>query len=100
VIFSPFAKPLDDRIAGGPGGDVQALRMGTPLEINVPSVRVNRATAIFRIRMPRTGSFRTIVSSTKRPCGVPYQTFRPKRAPPKATRMSKPKILPMKYSAQ
>ncbi len=29
--------------------------MGTPLEIKVPRVRVNRATAIFRIRMPSTG---------------------------------------------
>ena len=27
-------------------------RMGTPLEINVPSVRVKRATAIFLISMP------------------------------------------------
>src|SRR5437667_110985 len=53
-------------------------RMGTPLDINVPRVLVNRATAIFLINMPSTGSFRTMVSSTRRPCGVPYQTFRPK----------------------
>src|SRR5499425_2097806 len=29
-------------------------RMGTPLEMSVPSVRVNRATAIFLIRRPKT----------------------------------------------
>src|SRR5213594_2209315 len=43
-------------------------RMGTPLDINVPRVLVNRATAIFLINMPSTGSFRTMVSSTRRPC--------------------------------
>ena len=34
--------------------------MGTPLAINVPSVRVKRATAIFRIKSPMTGSFKTM----------------------------------------
>src|SRR5207245_4165933 len=31
-------------------------RMGTPEEMSVPRVRVNRATATFRIRTPNTGS--------------------------------------------
>jgi len=39
-----------------------------------------------------------MVSSTKRPCEVPYQTFRPKMAPPRATSMSKPKMLPTKIT--
>ena len=56
--------------------DVRAVmskpsRMGTPLEISVPSVRVNRATAIFRSTMPTTGSFnRSLIdghSSLRRP---------------------------------
>ena len=71
-------------------------RMGTPLEISVPSVRVKRATAIFLIRMPTIGSFRTMVSSMNRPCRVPYHTFKPKSAPTMATRRRRPKMLPMK----
>ena len=50
-------------------------RMGTPLEIKVPSVRVKRATAIFRISMPISGIFKTMVSIAMRPCGVPYHDF-------------------------
>src|ERR1700747_1315599 len=57
-------------------------RIGTPLEIKVPSVRVKRATAIFLIRMPSTGSFNMIESSTSLPPGVPYHAFRPTIPPP------------------
>src|SRR6266516_1708669 len=71
-------------------------RMGTPLEISVPSVRVKRATPIFLIRMPTIGSFRTMVSSMNRPCRVPYQIFKPKSAPTMATRKRRPKMLPTK----
>ena len=48
-----------------------ASSMGTPLVISVPSVRVKRATPIFRIRAPSIGSFRTRVSISIRPAGVP-----------------------------
>src|SRR6266404_5768889 len=68
----------------------------SPLDDRVSSVRVNRATAIFLIKTPRTGSLRTMVSRTKRPCFVPYQTFNPKMPAPRATRIKRPKILPMK----
>ena len=37
-------------------------RIGTPLEISVPSVRVKRATAILRISIPISGSFNRMVS--------------------------------------
>src|ERR1700722_4997593 len=37
-------------------------RIGTPLAISVPSVRVNRATAILRSNGPTRGTFRTSVS--------------------------------------
>ncbi len=52
-------------------------RMGTPLEISVPSVRVKRATAIFRSRSPISGNFSSVRSMAMRPTGVPYQTFSP-----------------------
>src|ERR1700739_4959919 len=71
-------------------------RIGTPLEIKVPSVRVNRATAIFLIKMPNTGSFNMIESSTSLPPGVPYQVFKPKMTPPSASRNMKPNQLPIK----
>ena len=48
-----------------------ASSMGTPLVISVPSVRVKRATAIFLIKFPSTGSFRIRVSTVIRPPGVP-----------------------------
>src|SRR5579864_568566 len=71
-------------------------RIGTPEEINVPSVRVNRATAILRIRMPRTGSLRIVASIAYRPPGVPYHTFSPKTPATMPTTISNPKILPTK----
>ena len=46
-------------------------RIGTPLVINVPSVLVNLATAVFRINSPTIGSLRNIRSMTNRPLGVP-----------------------------
>src|SRR5579863_7376508 len=71
-------------------------RMGTPLAISVPNVRVNRATAIFRITIPTTGSFKIIVSSANRPCAVPYQTFKQTTAPTAPTTIKNPKIDPIK----
>ena len=66
--------------------------MGTPLEIKVPSVLVNRATAIFLIRMPSTGSFRTMVD----PEQIYLAEFRtipsiPTTPPMMATRINRPK---------
>ena len=42
-------------------------RIGTPELISVDSVRQNRATAILRRMLPRTGIFSTIASTTRRP---------------------------------
>ena len=65
-------------------------RMGTPLEISVPSVRVKRATAILRSNGPTSGIFRTIVSIAMRPEGVPYQNLTAKTAPTAKAAMIKP----------
>ena len=45
-------------------------RIGTPEEISVPSVRVNRATATLRMSMPTTGIFRRNASITLLPWSV------------------------------
>ena len=45
-------------------------RMGTPEEMSVPRVRVNRATATFRIRTPNTGSLSRSASITICPASV------------------------------
>ncbi len=71
-------------------------RMGTPLEISVPSVRVKRATAIFLSKMPRTGNLRSVRSIAIRPTGVPYHTFSPTIAPPSVTNINNPNMLPIK----
>ena len=51
--------------------------MGTPLDINVPSVRVNRATAIFLIKMPMHRQLQNDGVHDELPCGVPYHIFKP-----------------------
>src|SRR5574337_656301 len=43
-------------------------RIGTPEEISVPSVRVNRATAILRIRMRRSSCWQNCLATT--PCAL------------------------------
>ncbi len=45
-------------------------RMATPLEMRVPSVRVNLATATLRMSSPKTGAFKSSESITLRPLGV------------------------------
>ena len=45
-------------------------RIGTPEEVSVPSVRQNRATAIFRSRIPMTGALSSALSITCRPWSV------------------------------
>ena len=45
-------------------------RIGTPEVISVDRVRQKRATAILRMMMPSTGSFRTMPSTTRRPRSV------------------------------
>ena len=45
-------------------------RIGTPLEMSVPSVRVKRATAPLRITVPSTGIFKSRRSMTRRPASV------------------------------
>ena len=47
-----------------------ASRMGTPEASSVPSVRVKRATAIFRSTGPMTGSFSRILWMSRLPFGV------------------------------
>ena len=42
-------------------------RIGTPLEISVPSVRVNFATATLRTMIPTTGSLSAMASSWRSP---------------------------------
>ena len=49
---------------------VSRAALGTPLAIKVAMVRVNRATAIFRISGPKIGSFKTTASTLCLPLGV------------------------------
>ena len=50
---------------------ISASRIGTPAEISVPSVRVNRAMVVFSTSWPITGIFSRIRSKTTPPacCG-------------------------------
>jgi hypothetical protein len=50
----------------------RASRIGTPEETSVPSVRVKRATAAFRMSGPKTGMRRRSRSMTTCPCSVLY----------------------------
>ena len=45
-------------------------RIGTPLVMSVPSVRVNLATATLRTSMPTTGSRSAIASVWRRPVSL------------------------------
>ena len=51
---------------------LSASSIGTPDEISVPSVRVKRATADFRISWPNTGTLSSERSIAKRPLSVRY----------------------------
>ena len=62
----------------------------------MPNVRVKRATAILRKRMPTSGSFRSTPSRMKRPFGVPCQTFTPITKPTMTTKIINPNMLPTK----
>jgi ABC-type Fe3+/spermidine/putrescine transport system ATPase subunit len=88
------ALAISDRVIVMNGGLIEQI--GTPEEISVPSVRVKRATAIFRSNMPTSGKRSSMRSIVIRPTGVPYQTFTPMHAPTNATKTKKPKILPTK----
>ncbi|MHC4587808.1 MAG: hypothetical protein ACYTAQ_00395, partial [Planctomycetota bacterium] len=57
-----------------------ASRMGTPAEISVPSVRVKRATDVFLIRPPSTGSFMRMMSVTARPGPVLRTSLKKRKA--------------------
>ena len=46
-------------------------RIGTPELISVDRVRQNRATAILRMMLPKTGAFSMPLSTTCRPESVP-----------------------------
>ena len=72
-------------------------RIGTPEEINVPSVRVNRATAILRSSMPISGSFSKRASMTNAALSVSVPNFdADARRRQAATTNQKPKMLPTK----
>src|SRR5205823_4942836 len=49
---------------------LRASRIGTPDEMSVPSVRVKRATADFRMSAPKTGTLSIVRSIAKRPFSV------------------------------
>src|ERR1700735_4871894 len=74
MAFSTTALPEVRAVISNPS------RIGTPLAINVPSVRVNRATAILRSNGPTSGTLSTSVSSAILPEGVPYQNLNRKAA--------------------
>jgi len=61
--------------------------MATPLEIRVPSVRVNFATATLRMRMPNTGLLSSKASTVVFPALVLYQVRSMKMPTPAITAM-------------
>jgi len=68
---------LDDRVAGVLAVISRPSRIGTPELISVDSVRQNRATAIFRMMLPRIGAFSTPPSTTRRPLSVRKYCLKP-----------------------
>ena len=64
TVASTTRLPADRAVMSSPS------RIGTPDEMSVPSVRVNRATATLRISIPMTGTFKRNASMTLLPWSV------------------------------